>query len=142
MFSRESIRARVPVTLSFSGLGRTKQAHKDECDVNKIVKRFEKTGVLAHVTAKQASYGDFSPIDYREAIEVVMKAEEAFSQLPASVRRRFDNDPAAFLEAAENPAFRDEFEALGLLEKPVAVDPKGIDGGGLQASPEGAPGAA
>jgi len=122
--------------LSFSGNGRTKQAHKDECDVNKIVKRFEKTGVLAHTAAQQAAYGDFSPIDYREAVEIVMKADEAFSELPAKVRYRFNNDPQAFLEACENPAYRDELEALGLIEKPVAVeDAKGVvDGEGVQAS--------
>lgn len=124
--------------LSFSGNGRTKQAHKDECDVNKIVKRFEKTGVLAHVAASQAAYGDFSPIEYRDAVEIVMKADQAFAELPARVRARFGNDPQAFLEACENPAFRDEFEALGLLDKaPESVEiPKGdIDAVGGLATP-------
>jgi len=134
MFKRDN--GAVHVGLSFSGNGRTKQAHKDECDVNKIVKRFEKTGVLAHTAARQAAYGDFSPIDYREAVEIVMKAEEAFSQLPAKVRYRFNNDPQAFLDACENPEYRDELEALGLIEKPVGVEvAKGdVDAEGIQAS--------
>lgn len=138
MFSRSTIRERVPSALSFSGLGRTKQAHKDECDVNKIVRRFEKTGVLSHVAATQASYGDFSPIEYRDAVEMVMKAEQAFMDLPARVRARFGNDPGEFLAAAENPGMRAEFEALGLLEKaPGSVDiPNGdIDAGGGLATP-------
>lgn len=141
MFHRSNGAARKG--LSFSGNGRTKQAHKDECDVNKIVKRFEKTGVLAHTAATQAAYGDFSPIEYRDAVEIVMKADNAFYELPARVRARFGNDPQAFLEACENPAMRDELEALGLLDKaPVSVEPAvgGIDAGRGLATPQGGAG--
>jgi len=142
MFSRNHIRERVPVVLECNGLGRTKQAHKDECDINKIVSRFEKTGVLSHVAAEQAAYGDFSPIDYRDALDMVIKAEKAFADLPARVRARFNNDPGSFLEAAENPDMRDEFERLGLLNpkapEGVKTGAAGVDAAGGLASPEGA----
>lgn len=149
MFSRNSIRERVPVVLECNGLGRTKQAHKDECDINKIVSRFEKTGVLSHVAAEEAAYGDFSPIDYRDALDMVIMAEKAFADLPARVRARFNNDPGSFLEAAEDPAMRDEFERLGLLNPRLGLlNPKapegvktgeaGVDAVGGLASPQGA----
>lgn len=141
MFKRPFEGEPARVSISFNGLGRTKQAHKDECDVNLIVRRFEKTGVLAHAAAQQAQYGDFSPVDYREALDTVIAAERAFADLPAKVRQRFNNDPGEFLAAAENPDMRDEFIKLGLIDeapKGVELPPGQIDAGGGLASPQGA----
>lgn len=106
--------------LDFSGQdSMTCQSFKDECDVNRIVSSFEKTGVIPHGNTSSPMYGDFSTsFDYKEALELVMHAEESFASLPANVRLRFQNDPAAFLDFVNDPANSDELVKLGLAFKP------------------------
>ena len=38
---------------------RTVQSFADSCDVNKILKRAQKTGTLSHIARYQPEYGDF-----------------------------------------------------------------------------------
>jgi len=108
--------------LSFEGdKGVTKQADLKDCDINLLFKRFEKTGQLPDLIAKNGRYGDFSAVpDYQEAVQIVRDSEEQFMALNADLRNRFANDPANFLAFATDPANLDEMEKLGLL-KPEAV---------------------
>jgi len=103
--------------ISFEGdPGLTKQSMKDECDVNIILKKFAKTGLLSHAREHQGQYGDFSNVtDYRSALEQVQMAEGAFLSLPAEVREKFDNDAAAFLDFTGNPANREKMIEMGLI---------------------------
>lgn len=96
---------------------RTKQSARDECDINFIMKRFQKTGILPS-TDRQAMYGDFSDVkDFRESLEIVHFAQEQFASLPSAVRKRFGNDPAAFLEFVHDPKNGEEMVKLGLATK-------------------------
>lgn len=104
-----------PVITRF-GKTRTRVSEQDSVDVNKIVARYEKTGVLP-VEGREAFYADVSNMgDYRTALEQVRMADEAFMQLPAALRARFDNDAAAFLDFTSDPANRAEMAELGLIE--------------------------
>jgi len=87
-----------------------------ECDINSIMKKYEKTGVLEHRNNYEGAYGDFSdgPQDYHESMNAVLVADEMFSSLPAKIRRRFHNDPGSFIEFATNPENQKEMIALGL----------------------------
>lgn len=100
----------------------TRQAHKDQCDVKKIVKRFRDVNgynPLLALTASGGTYGDFSAVpDYRSAIEQVRSADESFMKLPAKVRQRFGNDVASFLDFIDH-APREELYDIGLLERPL-----------------------
>ncbi len=101
----------------FTGVSRTKQSFKDECDINNILRKFNVTGQLP-VGSVQFQYGDFSGItDYQSALNAVMAAQDSFLALPAKVRARFDNDPALFVEFASDEANKDEMKALGLLRQ-------------------------
>lgn len=97
------------------GPGRTKQAFKAECDINTIMKRYEKTGIVDHVARFGGRYGDYlGAVDYHTAMNEVTKAQEMFLSLPARVRARFGNDPGQFVEFALNPENLDELRELGL----------------------------
>jgi len=99
------------------GPSRTKQSFKDECDINRIMKRWQKTAVLEHVRDGMPSYGDFTnATDYKTAADQVKAANEAFMQMPANVRQRVDNSPAKFLDFIGDPENRSELVELGLLE--------------------------
>ncbi len=102
----------------------TKQSFKDECDVNRIMKNFEKTGHVDHLNNRAKLYGDFANAeDYHSSVNLVMDAQKSFDALPSEVRLRFDNQPAKFLEFANNPENMEELKTLGLtktLDNPIS----------------------
>lgn len=102
--------------------GVTKQSDAEGCDINRIMKRYEKTGALPDMIKMNAQYGDFSSVpDFQEALNIVNKARAQFNALDAHIRNRFNNDPAEFLDFATNPANQEEMIKMGLAErKPVA----------------------
>lgn len=73
-----------------------KQSFKDEVDINTIVKRFGLTGTMPEDVEppEELDYADV--IDFRTAMDVVVRAREEFMRMPADVRTRFGNSPAAF----------------------------------------------
>lgn len=134
-----------PHGIVFRKPSRTKQAFKDECDVNTIMSRFEKTALLEHVNRYEGRYGDFTgtPQSFHDALNQVVAAREMFMTLPAKVRREFDNDPAAFVDFV-GTAGEDELRAKGLLpalqtdeRSEVPSGTPGVPVGQPQTSPEG-----
>lgn len=109
--------------ISFTGAGRTKQSFKAECDINNIMARFLKTGVLEFTQKNQPRYGDVTGLEYQSAINLVAGAKSMFNQLPAQLRDRFENEPAKFYDFVQNPRNREECEEMGLLA-PKAVPDK------------------
>lgn len=102
-------------SLVFKGKSRTQQQFKQETDINLIMSRYEKTGVIDHLAKHQGSYGDFSNVeDYQTAVNKIMLADQMFLTLPATIRSQFDNDPAQFVEFAQNPDNLDTMRDLGL----------------------------
>lgn len=102
----------------------TKQSMKAECDINNIMKRFERTGLITHNAARQAYFADVSEVpDFAAAVATVRKAEDMFMSLPAKLRARFDNDPAAYVAFTADPANKDEMISLGLIDKEPVVAP-------------------
>lgn len=90
------------------------QSSKDECDINTIVRRFGLTGQMP-TNVRPPTYGDFTGItDFRDALDAVMAAEEAFLKMPAHVRSRFENDPAQFVDFCSDDKNIEEMRRLGL----------------------------
>lgn len=106
------------------GVSMTRQEFADECDVNVLMARYEKTGVwpLPPLDAKPR-YLDVSDVpDLQGAMQVMIEAEAAFMSLPAIVRKEFDNDKLKFVEFAQDPANLDQMRIWGLAP-PKAADP-------------------
>lgn len=98
-------------------LGRTKQDHKDMCDINQLLRHYDRTGLITHVNNAVAHYGDYTEVnEYQESLNIVMKAQNAFGELPSDVRSFFKNDPGAFMEFATNPENHSKMVDLGLAE--------------------------
>lgn len=102
----------------------TEQHHKESCDINSILGRAQRTGVIEHVRASQGYYGT-APTgdDFQRHQNVVAKALSMFETVPSHIRREFDNDPAKYLDFMSQNKNYDAIEALGLdpshLEKPA-----------------------
>jgi phage internal scaffolding protein len=94
----------------------TEQAHKEAVDVNNILRKYDKTGVISHISNIEAKYGDMTGFDFREMQAKIADANSRFEQLPSEIRNRFKNDPAELLEFMENPDNRPEAEKLGLID--------------------------
>jgi len=100
----------------------TQQSFRDECDINTLVMRFGlgqplPTGLAA------PTYGDFTGVDdYQSALNAIMVADDAFMQMPANIRSRFENSAAKFVEfcSSDDPAVRLEAEKLGLVLPKIA----------------------
>jgi len=116
---------RKKVSIEFKEPTLTKQSFRDECDINNIMKKYRRTGVLPTLIKENPMWGDFSnPVDFQEAQNIVIKAVEQFQSLPAHVRERFNNSPEKFLEFTHKKENREEMGRLGLL-KEDAVKAKG-----------------
>lgn len=111
---------RLRVVFVNSGESLTKQAFKDECDINVIMRRYERSGVLPVNMRGEPRYVDCTSIDYLESMRVVADARSAFESLPARVRARFEHDPARLMEFLADERNREEARELGLL-RPEAV---------------------
>lgn len=99
-----------------TGKGLTKQSHRDECDINVIMKRYEKSGVLPDYGGQQGRYLDCTGAQFQEAMNIIAKGRSIFAELPAAVRARFENDPAKMLDFVNDPENREEALRLGLLK--------------------------
>lgn len=125
--------------------GKTVQTEKDRCDVNRIMRRFEQTGMVEHRNRYEGQYMDLTviPDDFHGALEAIDKAREAFLELPAAVRNDFGNDPGEFLEFVSDPENVDEMREMGLLppaepkEAPQAPTEEGAKAPESQPSSEG-----
>lgn len=96
----------------------TQQSDAAETNINIIMERYSQTGQLPHV-ATNPIWGDFrSAGDYRAMVESIQKANEAFHEIPAKIRREFDNDPAEFVTFAANPDNLEKLREWGLAPKP------------------------
>lgn len=111
------------VQTEVTGPSRTKQSMKAECDINNILRKYQKTGNISHF-AKHAGYYDYAPaVDYMEALDIVAKAQQMFRELPAETRREFRDDPAAFLDFVQDPDNLPRMRELGLAN-PLPTPPK------------------
>lgn len=101
---------------------RTVQDGKDDADINVIMERYARTGQF-QPPANLPQYGDFTSVsDFQSALNLVIQAESGFMQLPAKLRSRFHNDPAALLAFLDDPGNLSEAQELGIVPKaPPAV---------------------
>lgn len=106
--------------------GQVQQHLADETDINNIMRKYQKTGELRHVTSMAGEYGDFSNApDYKTAMEQIIAADNLFMELPAAVRDRFGNDPANFIEFATDEKNIEELRKMGLApEAPRPPEPQ------------------
>lgn len=106
----------------------TEQCHKDSCDINNILGRAQRTGILEHVAASKGYYGT-APTgdDFQRHQNIVAKAQSMFESLPSSIRNKFENNPAKYLDFMTQDKNYEAIKELGLdashLKPPAPVAP-------------------
>lgn len=113
--------ARVRFQVDFGDeISRAKQSFRDECDINKLLAKYQRTGVLEHVRRHGLEYGFAPAVDFKEAMDIVAQGNSMFEELPSSLRKRFET-PEAFLEFVQDPENKEEMRELGLLRPDAPV---------------------
>ena len=116
--------------ISMSSENEVQQSAKEQCDINRIVRRYtpeELAAINIH------GLGDFDPegkflkfADYQTNMYTVADARSAFQNLPAEVRKHYKNDPVNLLAAIER---KDESAyRFGFLEKEREITPEPTGG--------------
>lgn len=114
------------VQVKFLKPSMTKQCFKDECDINTILKKHQKTGVIEHLNRYHGDYSDVCSVeDYQMSLNQVIEAGELFASLPSKVRARFANDPATFLQFVGDPSNMQELIEMGLATPKVPEQGEG-----------------
>jgi phage internal scaffolding protein len=111
----------------------TEQHHKNECDVNEIIKKYDKEGLISHITKIEAKFGDLTGADFKNAMDLITNSQSMFNQLPPEIRARFKNSPEHLLNFMEDPNNRNEAIQLGLIPKSF---PEHLDGLGEHVTDE------
>lgn len=103
--------------------GRVKKEFRKACNINTIVAKYRRTGMVSSLNQARPVFADVSQIgDFRSIVHRVRRAEEAFEALPAYVRKRFNHDSAQLVAFMQDEKNRDEAIKLGLIEKPEVVE--------------------
>lgn len=99
------------VPTRFEGPTMTEQHHAKACDINSIMAKYLKTGVIEHMKKFEPSYGDVSTHDYEESMNTVARVVQEFDQLPAFARDHYGS-PEKYLEATSTPEGLEELRSL------------------------------
>jgi len=130
------------VQTKIEGLSLAKQSFGKECDINNIMRKFEKTGLVNHLNNHNGGYGNYIGYeDYHSSLNKILAADNAFKALPPAIRNKFSNDPAQFLEYAQNADNLPEMRELGLAppEPPKLPIDEPPAAGGAPSQKEGGP---
>ena len=97
----------------------TEQSHADSCNINLIMRKYQRTGMIDHVAKYAPEYGLMDGADFQAKQNAVANAITMFEELPSSAREHFDHDPAKFLDFAmsiNDETERSELIRAGLLD--------------------------
>lgn len=107
---------------------RTKQSFKAECDIQNILRKFQKTGILEHARRYGGEFGHAPAVDFKTAMDIVARGRSMWEDLPSSLKKRF-NSAEEFVAFCQDDGNREEAEALGLVPKRPPVDsPAPVEG--------------
>lgn len=114
---KEAYKPKQRVQISFGKHSMTKQSHAKEADINYIVKKYHKTGILEHWRKNEPEYGFANSETFHESMNIITKAQNMFDELPSNAREYFNHSPANFLDFVNDPETNiSKMRELGLAE--------------------------
>jgi phage internal scaffolding protein len=102
---------------------RVEQHHKEEVNINNIVKRHGMDLINKIAALQQFEFDDVTGNDFQESMNAIIKAKDTFQQVPSNIRKKFGNDPAKFMDFVYNPENQDKLVEMGLAEKTPVMEP-------------------
>lgn len=84
--------------------GGADQSSKKQCDINNIMAQYAKSGMLPQINSSEPRFIDNTLIpDLNTAFEVTNRAIELFKELPPTIRKLMDNNPANLESFIQDP---------------------------------------
>lgn len=105
-----------------TGEGLTEQSHKQECDINYILKDYARTGFMKHANQNAGQYDDVTSVDFQSAMDTVANVKTMFENLPSQIRAEFNNQPTQFLDYVQNPNNTEALAQRGILHGNDGLD--------------------
>lgn len=122
--------------IAMEGESKTQQHFREVVDINNILARYRKTGIIDHVSRARERYGDLTELaDYAVNMDKVAKAKQAFEMLPAELRNQFNNSIPGFFSFIQDPKNKEKCIEWGIFNKPI--EPKPADAGAAANPAEG-----
>lgn len=113
-----------PLTLKEFSKSRTERHHRNECNINVIMRRAQKTGLVPMRDVTTAMQGDFTEAeDFMQTQNKIARVKSEFERLPSNIRKYFRNDPAQLLAFVSKPENREKAVELGLIKRSVQTEP-------------------
>lgn len=81
----------------------TEQQHKETCDINNIINKYDREGFIGHINEAEPMFLDVSGDNLRRSVEVVDNLRTEFMKLGPEERFKFNNDPIAYGEWLARP---------------------------------------
>jgi phage internal scaffolding protein len=101
--------------IHFNDHSLTDPSFQEGTDINNIMIKYQNTGALPLINQQTPLYADVSNIgDYKESLDKIQAAQNAFMALPATVRERFQNDPGHYVDFMSDENNTSEAISLGL----------------------------
>lgn len=98
---------------------RVEQSHKDEVNINNIVKRHGLDMIAKTAALVPLQYWDGDPTnDFQEAMNKIAQGTQTFESLPSAIRKEFDNDPAKYMDYVFNPENKEKLIERGWMNAP------------------------
>jgi len=119
----EIIRNRQQFSTPEDEIVRVEQAHKEEVNINNIVKRHGMDLIAKTAALQQFTYDDNPNNDFQETMNAILKAEKSFDSVPSEIRKQFDNNPAKFMDFIHNPENNQQLIDWGLAKAPETKQP-------------------
>lgn len=114
VFNKDNVKSR----------SKTHQSFAKEADINNIMSKYKKTGVLVDPllinSTRMPRFGDFSDLkDYSVVFNRIQEAQSDFMTLPASTRAKFNNNVEECLAFIADPNNKKDCIKLQLIPKPA-----------------------
>jgi len=119
----EVIRNRVQLEIPKDEVTRVEQAHRDEVNINNIVKRHGVDLIAKTAALQQFTYDNNPNNDFQETMNAILKAQDSFESVPSEIRKQFDNNPAKFMDFIHNGDNQQQLIDWGLAKAPETPQP-------------------
>lgn len=104
--------------------GLTEQSHIPDCDMHRIMRQYEQTGLISHTARYKGTYQNYADAPtFQQAMDTVAAAQQMFETVPANIRAKFGNDPKLFLEFIQDKNNYQAIADLGLDNSHLPAPP-------------------
>jgi len=102
---------------------RVEQSHKDEVNINKIVKKHGMDLIAKTAALQQFTFDENPHNDFQEMMNALLKAKDSFESVPSEIRKQFNHDPAQFMDFVRNTDNKQQLIDWGLAKAPETPQP-------------------